>query len=194
MDNSGVLLIVALALCFISWIAQKILLKKVYQKTGKDLSVGRFVSVLLFFCVLFAVAFPISMLSGGAKMEPSGYLIILACFIIPIILLIRNIKGAGTGLGIALTVTQVLGGLLVTILGTISIATGMAGAQLKTSPAVNQQQAQQNASNAAAAAKRRAELIEAQEAYAQKTYGMSAQDAFRAGLTKGIDPDLLNND
>lgn len=194
MDNSGVLLIAALVVCVISWIVQKVLLKKIYQKTGKNLAIGRIVSVLLFFCAMFAIAGPIIAISNGAKMAGWEYLVILAAVVAVAILLVRNIKGAGTGMGIALTVTQVLGGLLVTILGTVAIAMGAAGAQLTGSPQVNQQFDQQKAADDDAAAKRRAELIEEQEAYAQKNYGMSAQDAFNAGLTRGIDPDLLNKD
>lgn len=189
-------LIVAIVAVIGSYIAQKILIRNLAQTKGVNLSTGRLVPVLAFLGVAF-VAFAVmdsSEYGGIANAVSSGGTIQIVIFFVSVAafayLLIRNIRGAGVGLGILLTVLQTVSGLLILFLGVAAVSTGMAMGQMTGgSPGAATLGKQQKA-----AKKRAAEVAAAeheQDAAVAEHYGFtSTRDAAEAGVIPGTEENL----
>lgn len=189
-------LIVAIVAVIGSYIAQKILIRNLAQTKGVNLSTGRLVPVLAFLGVAFvALAVMNSSEYGGiANAVSSGGTIQIVIFLVSVAafayLLIRNIRGAGVGLGILLTVLQTVSGLLILFLGVAAVSTGMAMGQMTGgSPGTATLGKQQKA-----AKKRAAEVAAAeheQDAAVAEHYGFtSTRDAAEAGVIPGTEENL----
>lgn len=195
MENAPFIIVIVLAIA--SYIAQNILVKKIYQKTGNYLKTGRLLPALAFFGIFLLVALP--MFAGGniiQALTASTFelVIFLVCVAAFVILLIRNIKGAGVGMGILLTVLQSAGGVLMIFLGSVKIATGMTMSQLGAATKLEGDRAvadRKEAERKTKEAKRQAEEREKAEAYARHDGFDSLQDAVDAGAA---DPSLLKKD
>lgn len=195
--DSTTILIVVLVLSVAAYIAQNILVKQLYMKTGNYLKTGKIWPVLSFFGIFMIVALPV--MSGGNIIEALTsstleLVIFLVCVAGFVILLVRNIKGAGVGMGILLTVLQSAAGLLITLFGALKIGTVMTMSQLGAATklegdrnAANRQEAERRAWEA----QRQAAEREKAEAYAHHDGFDSLQDAVDAGAA---DPDQLKKD
>jgi len=194
--DSTTLLIVALVLSVVAYVAQNIIIKNIYMKTGNYLKTGRIWPVLSFGGIALSIA--VFLFSGdiiGALTASTFELVLfLVCFAGFVILLIRNIKGAGVGMGILLTLLQSASGLLIFALGSVKIATGMAMGQFGAATSVEESRKaldRKEAERKAKEAQRQAEEREKAEAYARHDGFDSLQDAVDAGAA---DPSLLKKD
>lgn len=192
-------LIVAIVAVIGSYIAQKILIRNLAQTKGVNLSTGRLVPVLAFLGVAF-VAFAVmnSNEYGGVANAVSsdgtmGIVIFLVSVAAFAYLLIRNIRGAGVGLGILLTVLQTVSGLLILFLGVAAVGVSMTGTQLGAATSLGKQRQTSEARAVeamAARAKRTAEEHE-QDAAVAEHYGFtSTRDAAEAGVIPGTEENL----
>lgn len=136
MDSYGIVLIIVVVLSVAAYIAQNIMVKKLWQTKGINLSTNRIILGMAgigFF--LFCIFVFVLLIGGNLAAEMEGFgaigwviaIITIACFAY---VLIRNIRGAGTGVGIALTVLQVMSGVLILILGITKVSLGVAGADM----------------------------------------------------------------
>ncbi|MEG2679124.1 MAG: hypothetical protein RR949_04225 [Oscillospiraceae bacterium] len=194
MENT--LFIVAAVICIASYIAQALVIKSIQRTTGKNLATGRIWPVLASVGLLsigLMIAGGMSSLFSSGEMSdfsfsdgPWEIVLMLVSAAALIILLVRNIKGAGVGKGILLTCLQSCAGLLILAVGALKIALSMMHITLGTPapPAPSRPTPQQIAAEKDDAAQR-------QEAYAQHYGYVSAQQAWDAGFTEGIDPDLF---
>lgn len=177
-----VLLIAFLILMIVSYFVQKSLVVKLYNTKGVNLSAGRIISILAAFGIYGIVFFFLEMVPSG------GFLIWLgvsAVLCIPtIFLLVRNIRGAGVGMGILLTVMQALSGFLILVLGVFALATGASMAQFSTGSGIPDTKAQKKADKKRAAQKKAIE--HEQDAAVAEHYGYaSTRDAAEAGIIPG---------
>lgn len=190
------LLIVAAVAVIGSYVAQRIIVQNLAKTKGVNLATGRFIPVLAFLGVLFTGGlllmsgqyggFTSALTSSGTI----GVVIMLGSIAVFAYLLIRNIRGAGAGMGILLTVLQVISGLLILALGVASVAAGAAMGQMTGgSPGVAALGKQQRASK-----KRAAEVAAAeheQDAALAEHYGFtSTRDAAEAGVIPGTEENL----
>lgn len=190
------LLIVAAVAVIGSYVAQRIIVQNLAKTKGVNLATGRFIPVLAFLGVLFTGGlllmsgqyggFTSALTSSGTI----GVVIMLGSIAVFAYLLIRNIRGAGAGMGILLTVLQVISGLLILALGVASVAAGAAMGQMTSgSPGVAALGKQQRASK-----KRAAEVAAAeheQDAALAEHYGFtSTRDAAEAGVIPGTEENL----
>jgi len=196
METAPFIIVIVLAVA--AYIAQNVLVKKIYAKTGNYLKTGRLLPALAFFGIFLFVA--VLVFSGdivGALTSSTLELVIfLVCVAAFVILLVRNIRGAGVGMGILLTVLQSMGGLLMVFLGSVKIATGMTLGQIDAASKLEAERTaaeRQEAERRAWEAQRQAAEREKAEAYARHDGFDSAQDAADAGMYSG-DPDLLKKD
>lgn len=191
--NDGILLIVELVLCVGAYIGQRIVIQSLWKSKRVNLSTGRLWSALAFLGVLLFTGV-IAMGGSLSELMSEGvwalviFLVSVAAFVI---LLVRNIKGAGAGLGIVLTILQTLSGLLVLILGVAKISANMAGVNLAPSASAEEIRKRQTAVEAERAAQNRELEREEQEAYAQNQGFSNAQEAADFG-DRSIDLDLLD--
>ena len=118
MDGFNVGLIVVVILSIVAYIAQNIMVKKLWQTKGINLSSNRIILGMagLGFFILCVFIYGKSLgMSLGSVMGDLGTIgwviaiITIACFAY---VLIRNLRGAGAGTGIVLTVLQTLSGVL----------------------------------------------------------------------------------
>ena len=136
MDGFTVGLIVVVILSIVAYIAQNIMVKKLWQTKGINLSSNRIIlgmAGLGFFilCVfIYGKSLGMSLGSVLGDLGTIGWviaIITIACFAY---VLIRNIRGAGAGTGIVLTVLQTLSGVLILVLGVAKVSLGVAGADM----------------------------------------------------------------
>lgn len=136
MDGFNVGLIVVVILSIVAYIAQNIMVKKLWQTKGINLSSNRIILGMagLGFFILCVFIYGKSLgMSLGSVMGDLGTIgwviaiITIACFAY---VLIRNIRGAGAGTGIVLTVLQTLSGVLILVLGVAKVSLGVAGADM----------------------------------------------------------------
>ena len=120
----------------VAYIAQNIMVKKLWQTKGINLSSNRIILGMagLGFFILCVFIYGKSLgMSLGSVMGDLGTIgwviaiITIACFAY---VLIRNIRGAGAGTGIVLTVLQTLSGVLILVLGVAKVSLGVAGADM----------------------------------------------------------------
>lgn len=176
------LLIVFLILMIVSYFVQKSLVVKLYDTKGVNLSAGRIISVL----AAIGVYGPIVAFNEFAARD--GFLVwlgISAVLCIPtIFLLVRNIKGAGAGMGVLLTIMQALSGLLILVFGIFALATGASMAQFSTGSGLPDTKAQKKADKKRADQKKAIE--HEQDAAVAEHYGYtSTRDAAEAGIIPG---------
>lgn len=172
------LLIAFLILMIVAYFVQKSLVIKLYNTKGVNLSAGRIISVL----AALGIYGPIGLYFELAFLTWLGFSAILC--IPTIFLLVRNIKGAGVGMGILLTILQALSGLLILVFGVFALATGTSMAQFSTDSGIPATKAQKKA------AKKRADQKKAieheQDAAMAEHYGYtSTRDAAEAGIIPG---------
>lgn len=172
------LLIAFLILMIVAYFVQKSLVVKLYNTKGVNLSAGRIISVL----AALGIYGPIGLYFELAFLTWLGFSAILC--IPTIFLLVRNIKGAGVGMGILLTILQALSGLLILVFGVFALATGTSMAQFSTDSGIPATKAQKKA------AKKRADQKKAieheQDAAMAEHYGYtSTRDAAEAGIIPG---------
>lgn len=175
------LLIAFLILMIVSYFVQKSLVVKLYNTKGVNLSAGRIISVL----AAIGVYGPIISFNEFAH---GGFLVwlgISAVLCIPtIFLLVRNIRGAGAGMGILLTIMQALSGLLILVFGIFALATGASMAQFSTGSGLPDTKAQKKADKKRADQKKAIE--HEQDAAVAEHYGYtSTRDAAEAGIIPG---------
>ena len=127
MDGFNVGLIVVVILSIVAYIAQNIMVKKLWQTKGINLSSNRFFILCVF---IYGKSLGMSLGSVMGDLGTIGWviaIITIACFAY---VLIRNIRGAGAGTGIVLTVLQTLSGVLILVLGVAKVSLGVAGADM----------------------------------------------------------------
>lgn len=176
------LLIAFLILMIIAYFVQKSLVVKLYNTKGVNLSAGRIISVLASLGIYGPIGLYFEGAQGGRFLTWLGFSAILC--IPTIFLLVRNIKGAGVGMGILLTILQALSGLLILVFGVFALATGASMAQFSTDSGIPATKAQKKA------AKKRADQKKAieheQDAAMAEHYGYtSTRDAAEAGIIPG---------
>lgn len=177
------LLIAFLILMIVAYFVQKSLVIKLYNTKGVNLSAGRIISVL----AALGIYGPIGLYFELAFLTWLGFSAILC--IPTIFLLVRNIKGAGVGMGILLTILQALSGLLILVFGVFALATGTSMAQFSTDSGIPATKAQKKA------AKKRADQKKAieheQDAAMAEHYGYtSTRDAAEAGIIPGTQENM----
>lgn len=187
MDTTAV--IVVIVACLAAYFVQIFLLNSIYKKAGKYMNTGRLWPALsLFgFVILWGIfAF------GESDTIALLLLVGVICFIPFIVLVIRNIKGAGAAMGILLTIVQTISGLPILILGflkMLQIGSNLAG--VTTTPISNHPNRAPQVKEQAR--KQREHDRESAEAYAEHDGFTSGQEAADAGMYSG-DPDLLRKD
>lgn len=193
--NENTVVTIVIIICVISYIAQRIMVNKLIKNKGVNLSTGLMLPSLAFWGVVFLGVIVFGGMTPSEILEESTWMLVLMAVSITALalLLVRNIKGAGCGMGVALSALQILGGGFIFMLAALRFAIKLFGIQMNSSMELQKQMDKERKLQEAAERKKREarELArEEQEAYAAHLGFSSALDAHRYGIGN-IDPELL---